>query len=441
MPVRFAIHSSLVSTTASSSALVTRVDGAHEPMPTNRARDLPRPAAAMLGEPLRGEGSLSGRRRARGGLPAGERGARAGASVRRRPASRAERLEGAAGAAARRAEEAQLEERGAHGGYAPSYEYREDNATLRRPHALMLLPTPLLSLAAAAPRCGGLDGKFFTRFDSSLVHFYGGGADLWNASGFVASDSGSGRLRIDWQTHVRGLSSAPLFLSESSSLFVRNATARSVSAAGCTVVPSPFPPSAGACVGSISRFMPPGATDTWASARDEWLGYQQLDGVNVSVWGWTKPLASSGVVNEMHRVFLKAAHDPGAGQPIFEEQGYALAEGYSTMGRVRFSTFEDIFGSSILFNSAPIFEPPLACHFELPKWDPSTGLPPYDENAYKCSSPGFAVVHAQMHTTTDSRAFYTWPTLSAEPPKSAVTQVPHEGGPGPEVTCFAKSLQ
>lgn len=63
-----------------------------------------------------------------------------------------------------------------------------------------------------------------------------------------------------------------------------------------------------------------------------------------------------------------------------------------------------------------------------------------DDTAYKCMSDGFKVVESVMHITTDDNAFYTWPTLSAAPPKASVVRVPHEGGPGPTLTCFSDKL-
>eukprot|EP00962_Isochrysis_galbana_P056381 scaffold28323_cov112-Isochrysis_galbana.AAC.2 len=46
IPVRLLIHSSDVSTICSSSSLLTRLSGAHEPIPISRACRDPRPAAA-----------------------------------------------------------------------------------------------------------------------------------------------------------------------------------------------------------------------------------------------------------------------------------------------------------------------------------------------------------------------------------------------------------
>jgi len=308
--------------------------------------------------------------------------------------------------------------------------------------ALLVLP-----LAAPVPtmsKCaGGLAGQFFVRFDASIVNTFGGGVNIWNSTGFVASDAKTSRLRLDSQSELRSLSSGPSFKTESRRLFVANATARSVSSNACTSSGSPaFPfPAASACVGSIARFMPLGALDYWANATDSWLGYDTLDGVNVSVWGWTKS-DPGRPASSMHRVYLEASADPGVGRPLMEEQGHSLAESYPTRARVRFSAFETILGSDFIF-SAPgidLFAPPMPCHFESAAWDPTTGKPPYDDTAYKCESAGFKVVKATMHTTTDLNAFYTWPTLPAKPPKAVVTQVPHEGGPGPEIVCYAEKL-
>jgi hypothetical protein len=241
-----------------------------------------------------------------------------------------------------------------------------------------------LTLSAPVPRstettCRGLGGQFFVRVEGSIVNTFGGGVNIWNSTGFIASDAKNARLRMKSDAQVRELSSGPGFDTESQSLFVDNSTARSIAPDGsCTSAPATrfaFP--ASACVGSISRFMPHGAHDTWPSGIDSWMGYNMLNGVNVSVWGWTQS-DPGRPANAMHRVYLEAAADPGAGRPILEEHGHQLAESYPTRALVRFSTFETILGSDILFSApgaAGMFAPPMACRFELPVWDQKAGTP------------------------------------------------------------------
>lgn len=302
-----------------------------------------------------------------------------------------------------------------------------------------LVTSVLGTPASPAPRCTGLDGQFFARFEGSIVHSFGGGVDIWNSSGFIASDEKSSRLRLDSHAQARELSSGPSFTARSQSLFVANQTARVVTTSCAEeAVPFMFPPNA--CAGSIARFMP--SKDVWAEGSDVWLGYDMLDGANVSVWGWTQS-DPGRPANAMHRVYLEAQSDPAAGRLILEEQGANLGESYPTRASVRFFGFETILGSSFLFSfmgGVSVFTPPLVCNFEQPEWDPTTGKPPYDDTAYKCETTGFKVVKAVMHVTTDDQAFYTWPTLPQQPPKGVVTQVPHEGGPGPQVVCYAAKL-
>lgn len=84
--------------------------------------------------------------------------------------------------------------------------------------------------------------------------------------------------------------------------------------------------------------------------------------------------------------------------------------------------------------------PKLTCfaYFSLPDWNVSRSSP-YDEDAYYC--PGDLkygrVIHAKMTPNGPENFTYTWPTLPFNPPDAAITHVPHEGGPGPELTCFA----
>jgi len=64
---------------------------------------------------------------------------------------------------------------------------------------------------------------------------------------------------------------------------------------------------------------------------------------------------------------------------------------------------------------------------------------PAHEDAYVCSTKGFTLIKAVM-SWAKSDAYFNWPSLPLMPPLASVKSVPHEGGPGPQLTCFAGQL-
>ena len=150
-------------------------------------------------------------------------------------------------------------------------------------------------------------------------------------------------------------------------------------------------------------------------------GHELLEGANCSVFGWSS-------ADERHRVYL----DLRTGLPRREVQEKGL-RGYPTTAEVRFLSFEALYGSDILFNHSQLLEPPDACAFALPAW--SGKGTPYDADDYICpDGSGLSVVRA-VKTGPWGEPTYTWPTLRAPPPAAYVKKVPHEGGPGDELTC------
>ena len=193
----------------------------------------------------------------------------------------------------------------------------------------------------------------------------GGGVNIWNASGFYAYDGQAKRLRVDRQAQVRALSSGPSFQTSSDSVYVVNSTLRTFSADKCTVDATTawsFPGSA--CVGSIARFLPSSALDVWTTQPDAFVGYELLNGVNVSKWGCTAS-GAGGRVGSSHFVFL----DVNSGAPLLETQSRNLDESYPTTAEVRFAGFETILGSEIIFGQTSIFKLPLACAWSSPQWN------------------------------------------------------------------------
>jgi len=238
-------------------------------------------------------------------------------------------------------------------------------------------------------------------------------------------------MRLDGIAQVRELSSAMGYESTRYSLFLVNGTSFLVQGDSCSHPASSatawsFPGSA--CAGSIKRFMPPSATDQWSSATDAFLGFEVRSGINASVWGWNS-------ATEAHRVYI----DTATNTPLEETHTQDVGESYPTYGRVSFGGFETIYGSAEIFDSAKPFAPPLACSFELPHWSGASGTSPYDEDAYVCSTKGFTLIKAVM-SWAKSDAYFNWPSLPLMPPLASVKSVPHEGGPGPQLTCFAGQL-
>jgi len=290
------------------------------------------------------------------------------------------------------------------------------------------------SPSVGMPSCQYPSTRFFSRLEAGIVNTFGGGVNIWNASGYLAFDGVAKKLRIDRQAQVRGLSSGPFFKTASDSVFVLDSSAHAIEADVCTTTAASrstwtFP--GGACVGSVARFLPPSALDKWAVATDAFLGYELLDGANVSKWGWAKA-GAGGRTSATHTVYI----DVSSGSPVLETQSYNLDESYPTSAEVRFGGFETIMGSSIVLGQTSIFKLPLACAWSQPQWNVTSGKPPYDDTAYYCSTKGAKLVKADMHVDQYEYAWYLWPTLPATPPKTAIVDVPHEGGPGPEIVCY-----
>jgi len=304
--------------------------------------------------------------------------------------------------------------------------------TVHRDMALLLA----FAASASAATCPSYPStRFFAHIDSSIVHAFGGGVDIWNASGQLVFDSkisrGFHHARLEGIAQVRELSSGMGYEVKSNSLFLTNGTSFIVQDGVCSRIGAgassawSFPGSA--CAGSIKRFLPPSAMDQWSSATDTFMGFELRAGVNASVWGWNS-------ATEAHRVYLDATTQ----MPLEETQTQDVGQSYPTYARVAFGQLEAIYGSGELFDRAKLFAPPLACSFELPAWSKS-GTSPYDWDAYVCPTKGLTVTKA-VQSWADNEAYYNWPTLPLGPPVASVTHVPHEGGPGPRLTCFAGQL-
>ena len=98
--------------------------------------------------------------------------------------------------------------------------------------------------------------------------------------------------------------------------------------------------------------MPADETRDWKGRgfqADKFIGFQLVDGVNASVWGWT--YNASGNLHEpiysRHRVYLAAAGGRlAAGTPLMEEQTIDELGGYTTTATIVYRTFEDVYGGA-----------------------------------------------------------------------------------------------
>jgi len=208
--------------------------------------------------------------------------------------------------------------------------------------------------------------RFFAALDISITTVFGGGADVWNVSTQWAYDGQKQRQRTDTQALVRELSSGSSYQRFVYESVTTNGSVYAVGAkGGCTVSPAlegTFP--AEACVGSVSRWMPSNEMRNWKGQgfqADTFIGYQVVNGMNASTWGWTYHAGGNphAPVYSRHRMYLAATGGRlPAGTPLMEEQTIDELSGYLTKATIVYRTFEDVYGGA-----SAIFDQPWAGAF------------------------------------------------------------------------------
>ena len=188
----------------------------------------------------------------------------------------------------------------------------------------------------------------------------------WNASSFWMHDSENGRARFDTMNSKRALSSGSYFERDVHSEVTVDGVHYDVDnlKSSCAQdTNASFYTSTSACVGDITRFMPPEARAyNLGTGTDELLNSSVLvDGIECDVYGWDEELYPGSPADKMHRVWIDSMH----GFPVREYQASGLVTGYSIQLFAAFSWLEDIQGSFSYMQQCPaggcIFEVPSEC--------------------------------------------------------------------------------
>ena len=201
---------------------------------------------------------------------------------------------------------------------------------------------------------------FFARVDVFVYAPGPGSLSIWNSSLFWAQDSSQKQERLDSMYHTRALSSGATFRGPSTD--VRVATggfAYTVDEKGsCTKAPAQIENTA--CSGGIARFLPTvfaSSSDWTVVQQDEFMGYDDIEGVKVAVFGWNATCAP-GVVDRMHRVYMGLDSQ----QPVLEIHGVHLGcSSYPAHAYAKFSALENIGDSFSYMARGGLFAVPEGC--------------------------------------------------------------------------------